>query len=204
MKRGTSLDSYIPGQTKLAVQWIERNYTFTYMEVFRLLQLVTGDRIVPMPKNVAIKSVKFIRLINLDGTYGYLKSVGPQDLMGLRANTTVPAGNDVVPRAYFRIGLSQLVLDAVPDTEWSGEAIFYEYTDWPTDLATQHPLLSIAADVLLAQVQLFMAVNILKDDRMAALYKATRDEGLNTLTRAEDETAYGGTNESMVYAPFQS
>jgi hypothetical protein len=202
LRRGTSLDALIPAQTKLAVQWLERNYTFLYMEVFRLLQIGADDRIIPLPPSVAIKSIKFIRTIGTDGAYQYLKRIQPEDLLGLRSATTTPAGNDNVPRAFFMVGVNQLVLDAVPSESYNGEAIFREYTDWPTDTASKHPLLQMASDVLLAQTQWFMAVNVMKDLRMAEVYKVARDEGVNTLTRAEDESAYGGADNQMVYAPF--
>lgn len=181
---------------------MERNYSFLYMEVFRLLQIGANDRIIPLPPSVAIKSIKFIRLIGTDGAYSYLNRLQPEDLTGLRSSTTVPATSNTVPRGYFMVGVSQLVLDSVPAEAANGEAIFREYTDWPTDTASQHPLLQMASDVLLAQTQWFMAVNIMKDLRMAEAYKVARDEGVNTLTRAEDESAYGGADNKMVYSPF--
>lgn len=201
MRRGDTLDDVIPGQVKLAVQWLERNYTMIYMENFRLLQVAAQDRIIALPPKVNIKSIKFIRTVGTDGTYTYLNRIQPEDLMGLRSENTVPRASDTVPRAYFLIGVNQLVLDAVPSEALSGEAIFREYTDWPTDESSQHPLLQMASDVLLAQTQLFMAANILKDLRMVEVYKTLRDEGVNTLTRAEDEAAYGGSDNSMVFSP---
>lgn len=204
MKRGTALDASIPTQVALAVQWMERNYTMKYMERFRLLQVTANDRVISMPPNVMFKGAKFVRLINDDGTYGYLNKIEPEDLTGLRSSTSNPTSQDVVPSAYYVVGLDTLVLDSVPDVDWNGEAMFYEFTDWPTDTASTHPLLRMAADVLLAQTQWFMAINIIKDLRMAEVYKAARDEAMSTLTRTEDEIKYGGESVSMAFVPTSS
>ena len=204
LKRGTALDAYIPAQAKLAVQWLERNYTMKYMETFRLLQIAVSDRVIQMPANVSIKAIKFVRIIEEDGGYNYLNKVEPEDIAALRSTSTTPAGTNVIPARYFLIGLNTLVLDSVPDVTWNGEAIFYEYTAWPTGDSSTHPLLTMATDVILAQTQLYMAVNIMKDLRMVEVYKLARDEAVNTLTRAEDETKNGGESVSMVYSPQSS
>lgn len=207
LRRGTSLDSFIPQQAELSAQWMERNYTMKYMENFRLLQIKANQRTVKMPQNIYVKSAKFIRLIMSDGKYNYLNKVEPEDLTGLvsASNTTFapnpPTPGYPTPQSYYIVGLNTLVLDAIPYQDFTGEGILNEYTDWPTDLESTHPLLRIAADMLLAQTQLFMAINIMKDLRMVAAYKEMRDEAVNTMTRAEDETKYGGESIAMAYVP---
>jgi len=198
LRRGTTLDSFIPQQTRLAAQWLERNYTMKYMENFRILQVLQNQRTIKMPPNVQVKAAKFIRLINNDGFYVYLNKVEPEDLIGIVSiNTT----SDPTPRSYYIVGLSTLVLDTIPAVNWTGEAILYEYTDWPTDLTMTHPLLTTAADLLLAQTQLLMSLNVMKDLRMVQAYLEARNEAVNTFTRAEDETKYGGESISMAYIP---
>lgn len=199
LKRGTAFDADIPNYVKLGVNWLERNYTYKYMEEFRLFQVAAGDRTIRMPDNKVIKAAKFIRLIGEDGAYIYLNKVEPEDLLGLRsANTTT---SDVVPSSYFIVGTDTLVLDAVPSEACNGEAIFYEYSDWPVATTSTHPLLKFASDLLLAQTLWFMAIYALKDMRMAEAYKVARDEAMSTLTRADDETKYGGESISMAFAP---
>jgi hypothetical protein len=198
LRRGTTLDVYIPQQTVLAAQWLERNYSMKYMETFRMLQIEQGERVIQMPANVLVKAAKFIRLVNTDGTYNYLNKIEPEDLQSIRSITSV---SDPTPHNYYIVGLKQLVLDSIPQVDASGEGILYEYSSWPSEPTATHPMLDVAADLLLAQVQMFMAVNIMKDLRMVPAYKELRDEAVNTLTRAEDETKYGGEAAVMAYTP---
>jgi hypothetical protein len=200
LRRGTTLDSYIPQQVELAAQWMERNYTMKYMESFRLLQIKMNQRTLKMPTNVLVKAAKFVRLIDDLGNYLTLNKVEPEDLLGVVSTQTAGISNPL-PKSYYIVGLNTLVLDTIPAQDWTGESILYEYSDWPTELTTTHPLLQIAADMLLAQTQMFIAINIMKDLRMVTAYKQMRDEAVNTLTRAEDENKYGGESISMAYVP---
>lgn len=217
LRRGTTLDSAIPQQTALAVQWLERNFTFKYMECFRLVTIVQNQRVIQMPKGL-IKSWIFFRIINSDGSYSYLNKVEGKDLtlVNSTANTLIPntipspSGTTVItPGNFFQVGLSNIVLDAVPSQNFNAESMFYNYSSWPTDTSTipgggsqfTHPIIDVAADLLLAQTQMLMSANITKDLRMMAAYKEMRDEAVNTLTRADDETKYGGESMKMLYNP---
>ena len=216
LKRGSTLDAQIPQQTALAVQWIERNYTFKYMEAFRLIVIQKDQRVLLMPGD-AVKSWIFFRIINFDGSYKYINKVEGKDLTMVNSpsNTivggTVPSQTvfQIVPANFFQVNLSTIVLDAVPSQDLNAEAMFYNYSSWPVDSTAipgggstfTHSLLQIAADLLLAQTQLYCAANLLKDLRMAAVYKELRDEAANTLTRAEDETKFAGENIRMLYKP---
>lgn len=197
LRRGTTLTTQIVGQTKLACQWMERNYTFKYMETFRLFQAVEGSRTLDLPTNCTIKAHKFIRLIGVDGLYTPLKKVEPEDLPGLR--TSANSSGNTVPANYWVIGNNTIVFDSVLTANLNGEAMFYQYSDWPVDGAETHPLLGFASDVLLEQVLFFMAA-FLKDAEMAQARKLLRDEAVNTLVRAEDENKYGGESLAMVYS----
>ena len=190
LRRGTTQDGQIPNQVRLAVMWMERNYNFAYMEQFRLLQLAMGDRTISLPSNKIVKSIKLLRLVGEDGVYRDLVKVHPSDLTGL---------SDRI-RSYWMAGNTTLVLDAIPASNMAGEAVLIEYTDWPTKTDSKHPLIDIAGDVLLQQTLFFMAA-YLRDTTMMSAYKVLRDEALNTLTRAEDETQYSGQAASMAYIP---
>jgi hypothetical protein len=201
LNRGTTLTTRIPGRVKQAVMWLERNYTFSHMERFRLLQVVALDRTVDLPSNEIIKGFKFCRFINGDGSYRYLNKINPQDSLGIVTKDSSAASSDITPSAFWTIGNQLMVFNAVPSANMTGEAMWWSYTDWPTDLASEHALLSVASDVLLAQTLMFLAAFDLRDMRMMAAWKELRDEGVNTLTRAEDEAQYSGQSISMVYVP---
>jgi|SRR5215469_4065354 len=217
LRRGTTLDTFIPKQTALAVQWIERNFTFKYMECFRLVTIIQNQRIMLMPKGALVKAWIFFRIIHQDGSYKYLIKAEGKDLtlVNSTANTIIPntIGNPttsvIMPGAFFQVGLNTIVLDAVPSQNYNAEAMFYNYSSWPIDATAipgggstfTHPLIDVAADLILAQAQMFMATNIMKDLRMVPAYKELRDEAVNTLTRADDETKFGGENMKMIFDP---
>lgn len=194
LRRGTTLTTQIQNNTKLAVQWMERNYTFKYMETFRLFQAVEGSRTLDLPSNVIIKAHKFIRLVDASGTYKSLKRCEPEDITSLRSSQN--SAGDYLPSRYWVAGNATIVFDAILQGDLNGEALFYQYTDWITGADETHPLLGFASDVLLQQVCLFMAA-FLKDVEMAAAYKTLRDEAVNTLVRAEDENKYAGQDFTM-------
>lgn len=192
LARGTALDARIPGRVKQAAGWLERNYTFSYMERFRLLQLEIGDRTVDFPTNEIIKGFKFCRLIDGLGNYTYLNKINPGDMTGL---------STVGISAFWTVANRMLVLNSIPTERANGEAMWHSYTDWPTGNDARHTLIDIASDVLLAQTLMFMASFDLRDMRMYQVWKDVRTEGVDTLSRAEDETTYGGQKVSMVYVP---
>ncbi|TXH10404.1 MAG: hypothetical protein E6R03_15520 [Hyphomicrobiaceae bacterium] len=198
LRRGTTLSTQIANATRLAVTWLERNYTFKHMEVFRLFQLVEGARTLDLPTNSVVKAHKFLRLVNTDGTYTQLNRVEPEDIGGLRSSTN--AAGDTVPARYWVVGNSTIVFDAVSSATLNGEAMFYVYSDWPRADSETHSLLTTASDVLLWQTLMNMAV-FLKDAEMAQANKLLRDEALNTLVRAEDENKYGGESLTMAFIP---
>lgn len=201
LNRGTTLTSRIPGRVKQAVAWLERNYTMGYMERFRLLQIVALDRTVDFPSNEIIKGFKFCRLVNPDGTYRYLNKINPQDSLGVVTKDSSVVSTDITPSAFWTVANKLMVFNAVPSINLVGEAMWWSYTDWPTDPNSQHLLMDIASDVLLAQTLMLMASFDLRDMRMLAGWKEVRDEGVNTLTRAEDEAQYSGQSISMAYVP---
>lgn len=201
LNRGTTMDGRIPLRIQQAVAWLERNYTFKYMERFRLLQIVANERTIDLPSNEVIKSWKFVRLVNDDGSYRYLNKIEPEDSLGLGTASSV-MGRRPLLSSYWVSGISTMVLNTVPEAAWNGEGMWNAYTDWPlSEDSFTHPLLNMASDVLQAETLLLMAAFDLRDQRMVAGWKEIRDEGVNTMTRAEDEAKYGGESISMAYVP---
>lgn len=199
LNRGTTLDARIPDMVALAVLWFERNYTFKYMEKFKLLQVKANDRTILMPSNVTIKAMKFVRFVGGDGNYNYVKKVEPEDVSGISMN----GSQGQMPGKYWLVGNGTLVFAAIPPEDLSGEAMWYEFTDWPkSNNNSNHFLLTAAADALLAQTLLNMAAFVTRDARMVEGYKLMRDEAINTLTRSEDENKFGSEVLQMEYRPL--
>lgn len=197
LNRGTTLDARIPTMVAMAAQWIERNYTFKYMEKFKLLQVKEGDRTVLLPPATIIKGMKFLRILDDAGEFFYPRKIEPEDATGVGMQPT----SSTVPASYYIVGNHTLVFTGVPTEDLNGEAMWWEFTDWPIKADSNHFLLSAAADVLLAQTLLNMAAFVLRDARMVEGYKLMRDEGMNTLTRTADEMAYSGQSAEMQYRP---
>jgi hypothetical protein len=199
----------------MAALWLERNYTFKYMERFRILQIIANERVIQLPTNSIIKGFKFVRLVNPDGSYSYLNKIEPEDSLGVvsdlnplamvpvstNSGIVVPTPNVINPRAYWIVGNREMVLNAIPATDLVAEVMYYEYTNWPVQLDAETPIIDIASDVLIFQTLLFMSSLDTRDQRMAAAYKEFRDEGVNTWTRSEDENKYGSEQMSMIFVP---
>ena len=192
LKRGTSLDAIIPKASPMALSFLERNYTFKYMEVFKTLQLVAGDRVINLPLNMVTKSVSMLRFVSTDGSYKEIDRVMPRDLKGTGTGC---------PQGYWLNGVRTLVFDMTPTENINGEAILNVFTSWPTGPDETHPLLIMAADVMIYQTLINMAA-YMRDSDLVGAYKLMRDEGLNTLTRSDDELRYDSEHSAMAYEPF--
>lgn len=193
IKRGDSLDESIPQYVAMAVRFIERNYTFKYMEHLASLQMVEGDRVVELTRYY--KKVEFVRFTPYDtiSDYTYLHPTEARQIV--RPSTGAPA-------ELFLLGTNKLIFNPIPDTAYSGEVLMVAYTDWPTALDSRHYLLDIAPDLLLGQTAMMMAIGPMRDPRMVEGYKLMRDEAIKTLETADDELRYGGADLRMGYSPY--
>lgn len=188
------MDALIPGYVRRAALWMERNYSFQYMHQFYLLnidlEVATTPRYVEWGPGVP-KSILLFRWVNEDGEYTNLKRIDP------RAQNALVSGT---PSAYWLDGIRRIVLATTPDENLNGELQLVKYTPWPAEETFTHWLIDRAEDVLLAQTLMLMATR-LRDDRLIATWKATRDEGLDTLIRAEEEILYNDRDSSIEYTP---
>lgn len=190
IKRGTAYDSFIPTYVKMAVLFLERNYNFLYMQQLVNIQMTAGDRIVEIPRY--IKGVEFVRFTS-GADYSYI---------GITEARSQIRPAEGTPVEFWKLGHNKLVFNPIPQEGYLGEALLTAYSDWPTADTSRHFLLDMATDVLLGQTMLQMAATVMRDSRMVEGFKLMRDEGLNTLLRAEDELRYSGVDLSLGYTPF--
>jgi hypothetical protein len=191
LKRGTSLDAIIPKASPMALSFLERNYTFKYMEVFKTVQLVQGNRTIVLPTNMVTKSIAMMRFIDSAGGYQEVNRVMPRDLKGTGSGK---------PQGYWLSGTNVIVFDMTPTENINGEAILNVFTTWPVGPNESHPLLIMAPDVMIYQTLINMAA-YMRDSELVGAYKLMRDEGLNTLTRSDDELRYDSEYSAMAYEP---
>lgn len=159
--RGTAYDAEIPDYVKEAALFIERNYTFQYMNRFSTFTLdadAAQPRLITLPTR--LKKDNLIRIVNADGTYGKLAKIDPQQQTAL---LTEP------PTGYYLDGDTRIWLAQIPDQDYSCEIFWTAFTTWPTDYSNEPWLAANASDVLMAQTMVDMAPH-LKDETLTALW----------------------------------
>jgi hypothetical protein len=194
LARGDSLDAIIPGYTRRAALWMERNYTFQYMKQF--LEVDIDPTLASTPRYIELgpgapKAIPMFRWVLGDGTYMPLTKVDPLRLDALEVST---------PESYWLDGTRRIILSSTPGEVLHGELRIDRYTPWPAELTFTHWLLDRAEDVMLAQTLIMMSIH-LRDPRLRDNYKQMRDEGMLTLLNAEDELQYGNQDGAMEYRP---
>lgn len=190
LNKGSMLDTQIVSEVALSALWLERNYSYNYME--RYVSFVT-DITVAYPRALSLptrlKSIGFIRYTNDDGEYIHLKRIRPDDV------TKVETGS---PTAYWLDGYDYIWLDNTPDKEYSMEMKCVSLTSWPADTSAEPWLAIYAPDVLIGKTVLSLSP-WLRDEELIAYYKAKFEEDLRTLQLFDEELKYVGPGESMVY-----
>jgi len=201
--QGTRLDSYIPNAIRRAAKLIERNYSFLYMERFLELDLdvsVANPRFVPFP-GTATKKINFVRYeqsfpSTTTRKYKFLSPVDPINI------GTIEEGES--PSAYWitgdESGTRFLVLDQVGTENLTLEVHSVEYSTWPTADTATHWLLDNAEDAMLGKSMQLLAPYANEPDWMQ-FYNPMWEEGIRTLTMADEEARYAGTADGfkMVY-----
>lgn len=175
--RGTAFDTEIPTFVRMAVQWIERNYTFAYMDELREFVVdptAEEPRVIALPPR-KIKEIRFVRIVGSDGLYEYLTRIPATDTAGVEEGT---------PTAFYLVGASTLMLDNTPTSELLLETGLYVFSAWPTADSATHWLIDNGPDVLIAKALEFIAIR-LRDESMLQFYQLQRQEALANLLVAD-------------------
>lgn len=197
-------DLEIPSYVKRAARFIERNQDMEYMRKyveFTLNAAASQPRSIPFFNN-RVKDFIFFRYpitqgwppgyenpVSTEGSWFYLTQVDPRDV----------AGNaDGPPSAYWLDGRDCIWFDNKPGTDIDMQASWYEYTDWPTDPASEPWLVTDMEDLLLGQTMMFLSPRA-REPEWIGLYRPQRDEGLRTLHLAEEQLRQSNRDEFMVY-----
>lgn len=183
LRRGSSVDSDIPGWVADAALWLEQNYSFGYMErtlTAALDPLSSDPNLVDVEDRV--KSIKFVRALARepsDPTVGfrYLEKVSADQV------SSVDLGD---PSYYWIEGQNNIWLDAKVQQTLTVQVGGTIYTDWPTSTSANPTLLRYYPNLLKAQTLIEAAID-LKDERMAAAYDAKFQRALQAALVAEEE-----------------
>lgn len=195
--RSVSLDTVIPLRVKMAVQWLERNYTFQYMKAWQVLE-VSASAEFPHIISLAglrVKSVDLLRRRRVDdntGTYLFdrpLLKVNPQD------RESRPSGS---PESFWVNGRSSLVFNSIPDEDMTFESNITQFTSWGSGTDWTHWLLDNATNLLLSRT-LQMMCSRTRDPDMYAMYKSEVDLELQSFNVSEEDIQTG--DNVMVWEP---
>lgn len=194
LNRGSRYDAYIPSRVRQAALWLERNYSFKYMERYvSFTATATGaePRILPMPS--AVKKIDFIRFGPYDNDWHYLTLVDPRDVID-----TEPDENGR-PSGYWLDGMDHIWMDAAPEEDMVGEMSYVQYTTWPTDYTQTNWLVTYGEDVLLARAMVHLAPVVRMSPLLVQEYNALLTDGLRTLVGADEEMRQANRDERMQY-----
>ncbi len=174
-----TMAQFIPEATRQAAAWLERNYTYLFMEVKFDFVITKGDSIVELTATASqIKSIKWARITKSDGNFDYLQQVDANDLIDKPTQR---------PETFWLAGIDEMYLGEDPDAAYTMETVVALYTDWLSNNNNfTHWLLDHAQDLLLAQTVLQLAP-YMREPEWIPLYTQRRDEGLRTSILQDQE-----------------
>lgn len=178
--RDESLAPLVPLFTEQAAMWLERNYTFAYMERVEPLVLLKGENRITLPSG--LKRLDFVRRKLSDGTLVFLRQVDPQDVTLFE---TAP------PRYFWRSGVAEIQLAETADADYALDLGGAFYSVWPSDQEATHWLLDYGSDALLARTIIFAASRN-RDAELAQYWQGQLADALRTLVAADQEFRHGG------------
>lgn len=195
IKRGTSYDARMDGLIRRGARWIEQNYTFQYMRKRIRVDSQVGDETIPLPTNVPLKSLEFLRFIAADGTVlvctkGELSD--PEEQWGpLGRYDPWPVAQTQFPSRFYLDGVTHAVFNRTFQEALAGEGIMSIYSDLPLSPDQSHWLLNNAEGLLLRQCMVeFMTSE--RDDRGMAALVQKRQEDCKALIMADASVRYTG------------
>ena len=105
------------------------------------------------------------------------------------------------PGGYWLDGVNSIVLDALPEEDYTYHLHLHQYTAWQKDEDDfEHWLLDNAEDMLLFTTLWYQGV-FLRDSRMIKDYKELRDTAMQTLHIAEQEIQHNDRDAVMLWTP---
>lgn len=196
INRGTRYDSYIEGYTARAIAFLERNYSFKYMERFCEFTVSAGSNepeVLPYPSR--LKEMSFMRFIKDDGEYHYIKQGDPQQFAFSPTNVDLAD----LPTHYHIDADQRIWLNKRVTEDQSGELMYYQFTDWSdVESGDTHWLLDHAEDVLFAHTIIQMGPLLRMPDLMS-IYREMLPELMKSLAIAQEANKQADRVEQAEY-----
>lgn len=191
VNKGTTYDASIPQRVIMAGQQIERNYSLRYMERYVSFTVVPGANADCLPYPARLKSIKFIRYLDGDGEYVYVKQIEPTQQ---QTKPTEP------PTGYWMDGQDFIWFNSEVAEDLDVEMSYIEYSAWNTMAGTdQHWLIDNASDLLLAQVMILMSP-LCREPEWKTDYEDMRTRGERTMFLADMEARNANRDDIMIYS----
>lgn len=192
VNKGTTYDTHIGQRIVMAGQQIERNYSLRYMEryvTFTLSAAGSDPDCVPFPAR--LKSIKFMRYLDSDGEYVYIRKIEPTQQ---QEKPTEP------PTGYWLDGIDFIWLNSKVGQDLEIELSYIEYSDWNNmGLTDQHWLFDNASDLLLAHCMILLSPACREPDWKTE-YEDMRSRGERTLFLADAEAKQSNSDDIMIYS----
>lgn len=183
VKRGTSINTELPGACRRAVRWIEQNYTLQYMRQTFQLELVAGAQAAFLP-DYPYKAI--LSMGWREGDLYFPLSRRDFDDQPIGQTLQTPA----IPRYYSLNGTHTVRFDFPTAAAVTIDGLWARYSSWPSGENGTHWLLSNAEGLLRAQTMLeLMAYN--RDDRSYQMFLSHREEQMKVLQNADYEARFG-------------
>lgn len=182
VNRGATADNIIPTKILQAVQFIERNTNWKYMQKMFEFDLFTDATIeAPYILVDALKEIEFIRIVDVSmegaATYSYLTEFfSPKDQMGIKI------GN---PCKYYRQGSGHIWFDAIPSEALDMHVGFYQFTG-TLQIDQSCWLFDNALDVVIAKTMQLLAP-WLRQPMLIGAYEPMLQQGMKTLFKANED-----------------
>lgn len=192
LNKGTTYNSVVPGFVRKAAQWLEKNYTFKYMEQVdsSAFALVAAQYVYTQPARQ--KRAKLWRITLSDGSFIDLTKVDPKDVGGrqTRAIDSVTAADPTHPLAFYLQARTSFVLTFVPDTAYTAEFWYDQFSSWPINAYTT--AVFAVTDVIAATVTAYSIDVTNATTGVTATYSGAVTGATGTLLATALQTALQG------------
>lgn len=181
--RGTSVDTQLQGWCAEAINELETEATYKWMEKEAVLSVSPGlnTNVIALP-STRVKSISFIRGQTLNGVNG-AKNYG-QPLTGTDPFNFLSVDEGTAPGAFYIRGVSDLVLDGIPAATSSLWMVYHEYTEWPDDEDATPAILARHYAGVKALAMSTAAKN-LRDARLAEVWSVTAERAKGSMWIAD-------------------
>ena len=182
VNRGDSADNVIPVKIMQAIQFIERNTNWKYMQKIFEFDLFTNASLeAPYILVDNLKEIEFVRIVDvsLEGVanYCYLEEYySPKD------QKTIKIGN---PDKFYRQGSGHVWFNAIPSEALDMHVGFYQFTG-TLQIDQSCWLFDNALDVIIAKTMQLMAP-WLRQPMLVGAYEPMLQTGMKTLFKANED-----------------